>query len=248
LKRLVGLIIAVGTAYANWWIFYEVAVYFGSQDPTFMAWALLSSIIVHELGHLVMLEVNGIRTYLFFAVILGGAMPAPSLKPKLDKLCWNSKAGIYLAGVIGNCLAVLVAGLLSASGYLTEQQYLSVVNLNGLLILYNLVPWFIFDGGRFAKVLFDSVPEHLDGKYVRMLGIGYIMAAIAATFISGANFIIGGYIIFWGLHLQSRKDDPRGSHHALAMRPHQTRTWAMIYFLLLLIGLALIAATPHWMY
>lgn len=248
MKRLIGITIAVVTAILNWWAFYYIAVHFGSQNPWFMATSLLTAIVIHELGHWIVLEISGIRTYLIFLVILGGALPDPSLKRRHDALPWGRQAFINLAGVLGNVLMVFGAFVLRVLGYISDRELLSIANLNGSLILYNLFPLFIFDGGRFAKVLFNSVPEDKDFNYVFAIGIPYLVAAILASILTGGYFLTGAFILLWGLQFQARNDDPNGSNHRLAMPPAETRRWAALYIALLCIGLWWMAITPSWMY
>ncbi len=94
MKRSTGILVAVGTAALNWLVFLQTGKWLHFQDPAFFATAITMTLVIHELGHLVVLEANGIKTHLIFLVILGGAMPDPSCKDKLDKLPWSNKAAI----------------------------------------------------------------------------------------------------------------------------------------------------------
>jgi Zn-dependent protease len=248
MKRFIGYVVAAITAALNWWVFYTVAVHFHSQDPWFMATALLVSVVVHELGHLSVLEWNGIRTYLVFLVVLGGAIPDSKQRTKFNELPWNTKAALYLAGVFGNLLVVAGGLLLYWTGHLTEQQCLSLAYLNGTLVLFNLLPITLFDGGRFAKVLFDSVPESRDHVYVFAIWFAYATVAVTVSVLAGHLYTTSIIVLLWGLHIKARNDDPTGSYNHLAMTAAQTRGWATTYLLLLAISLALTTVTESWMF
>lgn len=248
MKRFIGLVVAVATAALNWWVFYSIAVHFHSQDPWFMATALLASVVVHELGHLSVLEANGIRTYLVFLVILGGAIPDPSQKARLNHLPWNTKALIYLAGVFGNTLVIIAGLVMMANDAITPQQYQSLVNLNAVLILFNLFPVFIFDGGRFAKVLFDSIPEDKDAMYVFVIWAVYAVAVGTVSLLTHQLYTTGLLVLLWGLHFQAKHDDVNGSHNRLAMKSGQIKAWATVYVLLLAVSLYLSTLSKTWMY
>ncbi len=246
MKRTTGILVAVGTAVLNWIVFLQIGKWLHFQDPNFFATAITMTLVIHELGHLIVLEANGIKTHLIFLVILGGAMPDPSCKDKLDRLPWSNKAAIYLAGVTANVFVVVAYGILTAMGAVTVTHLEAVVNISGALILYNLLPLWIFDGGHFAKVFFDSVSEDRDGHFVWGIGITFFIAAIMLIALGGQDLTVSGLWLFWGLQFRAKHDDPYGSRSELAMTVNQQRNWAIYYLFLLILGMVFLATTRVW--
>lgn len=247
MSRWIGIPLAVTTAFLNWLVFYKVAAYFHSKDPIFIANILILAIVLHELGHLIILESHGIKTHLIFLVVMGGAISDPKYNVKRKQLSWSTLAAVSLAGVTANVLMVIGSFVLYWTGLLTSGQLSQIANLNGVLILYNLLPLWIFDGGHFAKFLFNSIPEDKDFGYMVRIAATVGIMAIMATILSKYDFTITFCLIFWGLHFQSHHDDPRGSYSQLAMTRKQQCNWASYYVLLISLGIVLMAATKKWM-
>lgn len=228
--------------YVFYW-FFESKLY--SANPWFAASIVMISIAVHELGHQLMMERNGLRTTLFFAVILGGAVPH---KPdQLKQLSWNQQASIYLAGVIGNVLVVVAGWLLFSVGVLSGEHASQIANVNGLLIMWNLVPWAIFDGGRFAKILFNSIPEDRDLRQVLLISFVIGVSAIFGMLVVNGDVSLAFLLMFWGLHFQAHHDDPTGSSSRLAMTRSQIKMWTVVYCGLMIFAMILVAKTPFWL-
>ncbi|MCL4399668.1 M50 family metallopeptidase [Patescibacteria group bacterium] len=247
MKRSVSILVAVITAILNWYAFAQIGHWLKLQDPNFFATVILATVVVHELGHLIFLEANGIKTHLIFLVIMGGAVPDASCKNKLDNLPWSKKAAIYLAGVSGNLIVVIVFAILAAAGNITITQLEGVVNISGNLILYNLLPLWIFDGGHFAKVLFNSISEDRDGYFVWAIGITFFIMTILMAILSAQVFFMTAIWLFWGLQFQAKHDDPEGSYNKLAMTKNQQRNWGIYYAFLLILGLVFMSTTRVWL-
>lgn len=247
MSRWIGIPLAVGTAIFNWWIFYKIAEHYHSINPFFIANILMLAIVLHEIGHLVVMEKNGIKTHLIFLVILGGAITDPKYAKKLKVLPWSTLAAIYIAGVTTNVLMVLCSFILQQMGYLTSGQLAQIVNLNGCLILYNLLPFWIVDGGRFTKILFDSISEDRDFGFAIKIAATVGIIAIMASVLSLRNFILTAWLIFWGLHFKANHDDPQGSFSSRAMTRRQQSNWAIYYIILISIGIIFLAITKTWM-
>lgn len=247
MKRLYSLLFALSTFVATWWVYTLVCPHlFPKLDPVFFATSVIVSVLVHELGHWLVFEKNGIKTHLVFLVVLGGASPWSEYAKRLKNLPWSTHAAVALAGVMGN-LAVVVGGwLVYLFGYLTWDQWSRLANLNGELILYNMLPFGILDGGRFAKLLFNSVPEWEDGKVMlRMTATIGLLILMIALF-SPERFMLTFWLFFWGLHFQSNHDDPNGSYSHLAMDRKQQERWAAVYLAMIFSGLILLATTTKW--
>ncbi|MFC1662719.1 hypothetical protein ACFL04_00955 [Patescibacteria group bacterium] len=245
-SRVIGLVVALVTAAANWLVFYWVAVKFGSPAPEFIAWIVLLSVVLHEIGHLIVLEANGIKTYLVFLVILGGAIPDPKHKDKYLGLPHHTLAQIYLAGVTLNLLMVLGSVVLYWLGDISARELGQITNLSGIMILFNLLPIWIFDGGRFAKIFFDSSPEDKDTGYVikftAIIGVVFFLLTLLTEY----SFIFSLLLLFWGLHFRANHDDPMGSHSKQAMSKKQLKGWAYYYAALMILAAYFMASTDKW--
>jgi hypothetical protein len=121
-----------------------------------------------------------------------------------------------------------------------------IITLNGVLILWNMIPWGIFDGGRFAKLFFNSISEERDQvwvfRLVSIIGIGFLLIFMS----TGQLPMMAMLLVGWGLHFQANHDDPRGSHSKLAMSASAQRNWAGVYVSLVLISLLISVTTPNW--
>jgi len=253
MSRWISLTGAAIMAAANWWIYYKLAAALRSDQPEFIATILLVSILIHEIGHWIVMEYNGIKTYFVFLVIAGGVLPFKRYRERFKQLPWSNMAAVYMSGVIGNIIMVLGSVFLLRCGYLTGEEFLRILNLNGLLITYNLLPWWIFDGGHFSKLLFNSVSEDRDERYVRWMGI-FVAAAFALMLMVKAQYFIKNIIdfilvfclILWGLHFRATHDDPKGSRNNLAIKRSSQTAWAVCYVVCMIAGLIAFGFTPHW--
>lgn len=244
-SRAIGYLIAAITAILTYVVFYGLASYFGAVNPHFIASALITVLVIHEAGHLLAFEANGIPARMFFLVILGGASPIRGYQSKFEQLPSERKASIILAGIGGNFIVMFGAYLLLQFNYLTYLEFLKILNLNGVLILWNLFPLWIFDGGHFAKLLFDSIPEDKDTKYAVILALGFFLALIAALIISGKISFVCLWLFTWGLHRQASHDDPYGSEKPEAIPGVRLKYWAMLYLIMISAGAILASVTPN---
>lgn len=242
--RLTSLLVLIVSGAISWGAYYGIAIWFESQIPVFMATALFVSLLVHEIGHWLALEAYGIRAFMFFAVLLGGAVPQDT--KKLKTLPWSKQVVITLAGPAGNVAVVLGAVVLQQLGYLTGDELSRITNINGALIAFNLVPISILDGGRFAKYLFDSIPERRDGHYVKYMAIAVYTVAIIVWAANGEHYFITAAMVLWGASHKSRNDDPSGSRNRLAMNEKQYNASLVCYVALMALGIAFSAFTPPW--
>ena len=246
MNRSVSVLVAVITFILNWFLFWKGAEYFGFREPSFIATLIMGALLIHELGHWVMFEVNGVKAHIFFAVILGGAVPASDYIERFKRLRWSKRAAIYLAGVVGNLIMVACAAVLYGLGFLSGSHLEQVANLNGILIALNLIPFGMLDGARFVTLLFDSVSEDRDWRFAMTLGatIGIIILAVSLT--SSQSWTGTNFMLYLGLVMKSKNDDPRGSFNRLAMTPLQQRWFAAVYAMLFVAGVLLSSFTPSW--
>jgi len=247
INRIIGYLIAIATAAMTYWIFYIIASFFGATNPHFIASALTAAMVVHEIMHLIALESNGIPSLMFFLVVIGGASPFPKYASKFKKLPWERQAIVALAGVIGNFIVMLGTCFLTYCNYITYSDFLRIVNMNGVLILWNLFPLWIFDGGRFAKLLFDSISEDKDTTYVICLTTGFMCILIISLIIGGKLSFIHFWLFSWGLHWQSSHDDPYGSSRPEAIPESHWKWWAALFLIMISVGAIIVSTTPSWL-
>lgn len=159
MNRWLGFFLATITGVLNWLLFRLFFQHYYPGQGEVLATILIASIFLHEIGHMIVLEKNGIRTYILFLVILGGTITYKQDRDKEKNLPWATGAAVSLAGVMANFLLIILSLVGESTGLLTGSIASKIINLNGILILYNLLPFFIFDGGHFSKYLFNSTPE-----------------------------------------------------------------------------------------
>lgn len=246
MSRLTSWLIAVVSGAVTWFVYAWAAAKFGSPDPTWVASALLISVVFHELCHWAMMEKNGIKAHVIFLVIIGGAFPDPSGTEHFRALPWGTRTAIFLAGVIGNLALACGALLLAWVGLLSDKHLGQFVQLNAGLILFNLLPFGILDGGRFAKLLFDSVPEERDLAFAQVITIGAALGAIVSM-IAFRNFPAITQLLFAvGAYTGATRDDPAGSYDRKAMHLRTCWRWTAVYIGLIVVSMLLTAATAGY--
>jgi Zn-dependent protease len=246
MKRSTGFIIAIVTAILSLISYYYIAQWLHVVDPWFTAWVLLIAIMVHEMGHLIAFEAFGIKTHIFFLVILGGALPDPKYQHIFEKFSSTKKATIYFAGIAGNLAIVLVSWLLFGLDAIDRETFGRIANLNGNLVLFNLLPLWTLDGGRFAGLLFDSIPESQDTSYAKLIGIVTIGGLIAVMIASNKMLLLPAVLMIHGLKKKSETDDPHGSSRRGAFRSGERFVWIGMWIAFVLIGAALYASNPDF--
>jgi Zn-dependent protease len=220
LARVFGIRIGVN---ASWFIVLFLFIYLyegsfrdalGSSDTVGFAVAVagavlfFGSILLHELGHAVAarregIEVSGIELFLF-----GGVM-----KMSRDTDSPGAEFRVAAAGPLVTLAIVIVSGLLTVliagpdrlfddaplSGNATEDIPTLLVSLvlllNGVLLVFNLVPAFPLDGGRIARAAAWKVTGDR-GKATRFsarIGQGFAVLLIGY----GLYEVLGGDT--WGL-------------------------------------------------
>lgn len=244
MSRFASLLLFSISGALSWYVYYLGAVWFGSSVPVFMASIMIASMAIHELGHWVAMEKYGVRAHIFFAVIIGGAVPEDV--KKLNKLSWRKTAIIVLAGPAGNVATVALAYCGQLMGYLSNDQLSRIANMNAALIVFNLVPIGRLDGGRLVKLLFDSLPEHLDSSYAKaIIGSVYAFSLLVSAF-TGEFYLLPAGMVLWGTLKLSNIDDPHGSNDSRAMSRSQVNTTILAYLSLLFIGIVWMSTTTPW--
>lgn len=240
----VRLLIAIGSAALSWVAYYYIAVWFEWENPIFLANVMLASIFLHEVGHWAAYQRHGIPSFMFFAVILGGVGPLNHHQE--DRLHDNAKAEIVMAGVFGNIVCAIGALICWFFGWLTLTESLQVVNINAILIVFNLLPFGMLDGGQMAKILFDSVEERSDMVYVHHMSLVVIGAAFATVYL-GDGHLFFALLFVVGFRRQANNDDPLGSLKPTALNHRQQCLWARTYVFLASGAMVATAITPDWL-
>jgi hypothetical protein len=207
---------------------------------------LLLAIVVHEVCHLIAFETFGVKTHIFVFIIIGGAVPDPEYRHILEKCSAAKKATVYLAGIGGNLLIVIVSWLLLGLDAIDRETFGRIASLNGNLVLFNLLPIWTLDGGRFAGLLFDSIPESLDASYAKLIGIAAVGGLIAIMIATGNPLILPAALMIHGLKKKSETDDPHGSSKRGAFKAKERFVWIGVWVALVLIGAALYASNPEF--
>ena len=265
-KRLIWFFIAAATALLNYYVFLLIAELLGSKKPEFIALMFASAVIVHEIFHYLAFEANKIPARMFFLFVMGGTMELKAFKEKLADLSLERKAIIFISGVFGNIFVIIAYFLFFRQGFLTQNEFLSVLNLNSVLILYNLFPLWIFDGGYFAKTLFNSINNRRrDTDYELAMMAGFVGILMIIMVITGnlditsflviplalhirARMLISLHWVPFDLHIRSRIEEPLGFKNPKSIPLSRQKWWAALYLILILISAIIVANTTSWIF
>ncbi len=244
MSRIKSLMLLLGSGFATWLVYYWAAVYFDSQMPIFMASMILTSVLIHEFGHWVAMEMNGVRAHVFIAVIVGGTVPED--ESRMKSLSWAKQSVITLAGPAGSLLVVALAVIMNYAGMLDDLSMSRIANANGALLLFNLIPIGPLDGGRFAKLLFDSVPEQKDWLYALTIVWSVLAVILFVSTVSTESYFFSALLVLWSTKKQSLKDDPCGSSNKKAMTTAECQIATAIFLALIGMGIMLEATSLSW--
>lgn len=152
---------------------------------------LFASILAHEFGHALVARRRGIQVEEIDLWLLGGVSRMRGEAHAPDDELRFALAGPAVTAVIGTCFAavalVLPASTPAAVRVLVEYQAL----VNGVLLVFNLLPAFPLDGGRVLRALL----WRRSGQLVRATetaagvgrGFGYVLIALGCLeFVAGA--------------------------------------------------------------
>ncbi|MFH0874090.1 MAG: site-2 protease family protein [Candidatus Komeilibacteria bacterium] len=243
-SRFLDVLLLVSTSLFTWWAIRAIITpmlqhntHLAHWNPSFLATIVVVSVLGHELGHAFFMERYGLRTRIFLLVFIGGAVIDPK---KMAKLSWSKQSNILLAGVCVNFLLGVIGLLLGLFGIITISTASMFALVNGSMIIWNLIPVGLFDGGRLAKLLFNSIPEHDDLRVARYLSRAVLPAFIGLFACAVIDMIIPMTLMVWGFGYQATHDDPEGSYNPLAMTREDVSRLSWIYLLLVYGGAALL--------
>ena len=144
--------------------------------------ALFGCIVLHELGHALTAKRFGVRTQDITLLPIGGLARLERIPEKPSQEFWIAIAGpavnVVIAGILAAVLLLLgrrefgpLHSLPTRGEFLVQLMY-----VNGLLVVFNMIPAFPMDGGRVLR----AVLAHFSGDYVAATqtaaGIGQALA------------------------------------------------------------------------
>ena len=179
-NRIIVLIVSFVTMVISYGVWYGIALLFGSDTPHFIALSMIVIMFFHELMHVIMFEMYGVRAGMSFFIIFCASGPIiddENIK-KRKLLSPEKNATIVLSGVIGNILIVLGGLVLYLNGFLDCDKFMIFANVNGFIIITNLVPIGKSDGGLFLHCL-DAMSGHTPDIEICNMGNSTGQAAIS---------------------------------------------------------------------
>lgn len=193
---------------------------------------LFASVVLHELGHALAARRVGVRMRGITLFIFGGVAEMTDEPPRPAAEFWIAVAGPAVSLVLAvAATATLVLGSLAgpeslggtaavaAGAALGVLQYLAVIN--GMLLLFNLVPAFPLDGGRVLRSLLWSVKGDLRWatRVTSALGSAFGLLLILAGVVSVLmGDVLGG--LWWFLIGIFLKSAAQSSYRQLLVREH----------------------------
>ncbi len=145
-----------------------------------------------------------------------------------------------------NVIVCMGAVILYLAGQLSTYTTLLTLNVGGSLLVYNLLPVWIFDGGHFVGYLFNSVSEDRDRKYQLTMSALIIATILVVSALFFQVYFFAAWMVVYGLHHAAEHDDPLGSTSKKAMSRSQQWNWAAFYVALLATGFFTLAATAKY--
>ncbi len=192
---------------------YFPAMYPGMDGGTYWimgisgALLLFISIVFHEFAHSLVgryygMPMGGITLFLFGGLAEMGDEPPRPLAEFLVAIAGPAASLVVVAVCLGlTSLGLLYAWPIPLIGVLF---YLAIIN--GLLILFNLLPAFPLDGGRVLRSILWSIKHDLTwatkvtSKIGEWFGVALIILGVLSFF--GGNFIGGFWWVLLGLFLR----------------------------------------------
>jgi len=119
--------------------------------------ALVIGMFLHEFGHYFVFVKNGILTNIL-AIFPLGAMAVPindDYEKRSNMLPWWNISTLLQAGYTMNLVLMIVGVVMVLLGILPTFGH-QLIEINGALALFNLLPVWILDGGQLFKVIFAS--------------------------------------------------------------------------------------------
>lgn len=213
------------------------AYYWWLKDWTLVV-ILMASILLHETGHWLVLRSAGLKPSMFFVPLLGAAVTAGDWISKLDH---KGRAKVALAGPAVNFGLFLLGLVLYLGG---DHRGMVLASLNASLVWFNLIPFLIFDGQKFASAIFASLNEEQDEVAAGLITTVVVVAALGL--IIAGKLGIFSILIVYGLNRESTKDNPADARSRKAMSV-STATWLSVAYTVMLVSTMVTSAfIPFW--
>lgn len=243
LSRIFDLFLMIASSFVTWlalfWIYTQLFSHsrVSHIDIGLLTTITIISVLGHELGHAFFMERYGLRARILLLVVMGGAFT--SLE-KMSTLSWRKQSNIALAGVCVNALIAMISVLLYICGVLDSGTTRFTAMINGSMIVWNLIPVGPFDGGRFCKLLFNSIPEDQDLTIARHLKRAALPAFMVLLMFFYIDMMIPMTLTVLGLTNQATHDDPNGSYSPQAMNSGEIKRLSWLYIGLLYSGATMV--------
>lgn len=166
---------------------------------------LFVSVLLHELGHSVVairyqMPVRRITLFIFGGVAEIGAEP-PSARAEF----WIALAGPAVSLALAVLFGLLQFVLTGLAPLLALAEYLAYIN--GMLVLFNLIPGFPLDGGRVLRAIIWGITHNL--RFATLIaanagrGIAFLFILVGVWQMLSGNFGNGLWIAFIGWFLEN---------------------------------------------
>lgn len=198
---------------------------------------LIVSVVVHELSHLYSLKSYGVDSTIKFYGLIALTKPNPEQMARLNFFQFGN---ISFAGPVSNLAIMAISYLLWLA---TGQQFLyNAAAINANLAAWNLIPFFIFDGGKIAHAVFSSLFEKDELKVTIPFMFVCLGIALYQYFMHQDQTFIT--VVLIGMLIGSLLDNPNDAVSHKAMPKKQALQYAAIFAAVLFTSYLLFLALP----
>ena len=137
--------------------------------------AVFGCILLHEMGHALAARRYGIGTRSITLLLFGGLAA-------LERIPSSPRKELVVA-LAGPAVNVVIALMLWPIVYFTEGWGATLLAINVMLVLFNLLPAFPMDGGRVLRAALASRMDHLRATRIavtvgRAIAVGFVVAGV----------------------------------------------------------------------
>jgi Zn-dependent protease/CBS domain-containing protein len=166
---------------------------------------LFASVLLHELGHSVLALRNGIPVHSITLFVFGGVaqISKEPTRPLTDFLV--ASAGLAVSFGLAVLFVLLQPVVAASAPLLALARYLAYIN--GMLLVFNLIPGFPLDGGRVFRSIVWGISGNFDRATLIAATLGRVIAflfiLLGVWLVFFGSFLNGLWIIFVGWFLES---------------------------------------------